>query len=217
MNWGRLFFGSIVVAIGALLLLDAAEVLDAGAILSDWWPLAIVFAGLVAIIASPRQWVVAGLIVLVGLTFLLNTLDIADVGAVLIPVVVIVVGLFIVFGRGLGSATGVDDTVNSFNVFSGSEMASHSDSFRGGSISTVFGGAELDLRDAMPAADAKLDVFTAFGGVEIRVPEGWQVDVKGLPIFGGFDNVTTKEQLGSGAPRLTINATVLFGGMEIKH
>jgi hypothetical protein len=81
----------------------------------------------------------------------------------------------------------------------------------------VFGGAEIDLRDAIPAPGANLDVFTAFGGLEIQVPQGWQVDIKGLPIFGGFDNVTVKEQLGPDAPLLTINATVMFGGLEIKH
>jgi hypothetical protein len=84
-------------------------------------------------------------------------------------------------------------------------------------VSAVFGGGELDLRDAAPTSDAQLDVFTAFGGFEIRVPQGWQVDIRGMPIFGGFDNVTVKEQLGPDAPRLTVNATVLFGGLDIKH
>jgi hypothetical protein len=131
--------------------------------------------------------------------------------------VIIVVGVLIIFGRGLGSRKEVGDTISSFNIFSGSEIASHSDSFQGGSVSAVFGGAEIDLRDAIPAPGANLDVFTAFGGLEIQVPQGWQVDTKGLPIFGGFDNVTVKEQLGPDAPLLTINATVMFGGLEIKH
>lgn len=217
MNWGRLFIGSIIVAVGALWLLDAADVLNAGDIISDWWPVAIILAGLIALIANPRHWPIAGVIVLVGVAFLLATLDIADIWAIVWPVAIIVVGLVILFGRGLGAQAEIGDTVNSFNIFSGSEMASHSDSFQGGSISALFGGAELDLRDATPAPGAKLDVFTAFGGLEIQVPQGWQVDIKGLPIFGGFDNVTAKEQLGPGAPLLTVNATVLFGGLEIKH
>jgi predicted membrane protein len=102
-------------------------------------------------------------------------------------------------------------------MFSGSEIASHSKEFKGGSVTAIFGGAEVDLRDAMPVADARLDVFTAFGGVEIRVPEGWQVSVKGLPLFGGIDNITAKEQLPENATLLPVNATALFGGIEIKH
>lgn len=217
MNWGRLFFGALIVVVGALLLLDASDVLDAGNIISDWWPVVIIAAGLIALAANPRHWVVAGLIVLVGVAFLLATLDIADIGSIVVPLVIIVVGLLVIFGRGLGRETEVGDTVRSFNVFSGSEMASHSDNFQGGSVSAVFGGGELDLRDANPAPEARLDVFTAFGGLEIKVPQGWQVDISGMPIFGGFDNVTAKEQLGPGAPRLAVNATVLFGGLEIKH
>lgn len=217
MNWGRLFFGTLIIAVGTLFLLDATDVLSAGEILADWWPAVVIFAGVVSWIANPRHWVVAGLIVLVGVAFLLASLDIADVGAIVWPVVIIAVGLLVVFGRGLGSRTEVGDTINSFNVFSGSEIASHSDNFQGGSVSAVFGGAEIDLRDATPAPGASLDLFTAFGGLEIQVPQGWQVNMKGLPIFGGFDNVTAKEQLGPDAPLLTVNATVLFGGVEIKH
>lgn len=217
MNWGRLFFGTLIIALGTLFLLDATDVLDAGGVISDWWPAVIILAGLISWISNPRHWVVAGLIVLVGVAFLLASLDIADVGAIVWPTVIIVVGVMIIFGRGLGSRTEVADTINSFNIFSGSEIASHSDNFQGGSVSAVFGGAEIDLRDATPAPGANLDVFTAFGGIEIQVPRGWQVDVRGLPIFGGFDNATAKEQVGPNAPLLTINATVMFGGVEIKH
>jgi flagellar biosynthesis protein FliQ len=216
MNWGRLFFGVLIV-VGALLLLDAADVLNAGKAISDWWPVVIIAAGLITGFSNPRHWVVAALIVLVGVAFLLATLDVADIGAIVVPVVIIVVGFLVIFGRGLGAETEVGDTVRNFNVFSGSNIASHSDNFQGGSVSAVFGGGELDLTDATPAPDARLDVFTAFGGLEIKVPQGWQVDISGMPIFGGFNNVTAKEQLGPGAPRLAVNATVVFGGLEIKH
>ncbi len=217
MNWGRLFFGTVVVAVGTLFLLDAADVLDAGAIISDWWPAVIILAGLIALAANPRHWLASGIIAVLGFTLLLASLDIAEIGAIVWPLVIIVVGVVIIFGRGLGAKTEVGDTVRSFSVFSGSEIASHSDQFQGGNISAVFGGAELDLRDAIPAPGAVLDVFTAFGGIEIHVPQGWQVDIKGLPIFGGFDNVTAKERIGPGAPLLTVNATAMFGGIEISH
>lgn len=217
MNWGRLFFGTLIVVFGTLLLLDAADVIEAGSIISDWWPVVIILAGVISFAANPRHWLVAAVITLIGVTFLLATLDIADIGAIVVPIVIIVIGVVILFGRGLGVRTEAGDSIRSFNVFSGSEIASHSDGFQGGNVSAVFGGAEIDLRDARLAPGATLDVFTAFGGIEIKVPEGWVVDVKGLPIFGGFDNVTAKEQLGPDAPLLIINATALFGGIEIKH
>ena len=217
MNWGRLYFRLIVVAVGVLLLLDQAGVLDAGEIIGTWWPVVLVAAGLLTFLANPGHWLVGLILTGVGVGLLLSNLDIIDIGPVLIPAAVILVGLLIIFGRGVGGRVESGDRVNSFNVFSGTELASHSQEFEGGSISAVFGGADVDLRNASPAADAKLDVFAAFGGVEVKVPDGWQVTVKGLPLFGGIDNVTAKEPLQTGAPLLMVHATILFGGLEIKH
>jgi hypothetical protein len=81
----------------------------------------------------------------------------------------------------------------------------------------LFGGTEIDLRNAKPAPGAELDVFVAFGGAEIKVPEGWQVVTHGMPIFGGCENVTTTEPIREDAPTLDVNATVIFGGLEVKH
>lgn len=217
MNWGRLFFGLLIVAVGTVLLLDNAGVLDAGEIFGTWWPAVLVLAGILTFAANPRHWPVALIITGIGVAFLLSNLDIVDIGSIVIPAAIILVGLLVIFGRGLGSPTEAGDRVNSFNVFSGSEIASHSKQFQGGSISAVFGGAEVDLRDTVPAPDAALDVFAAFGGVEVTVPEGWNVVTRGLPLFGGIDNATAKEAVTADAPTLAVNATVLFGGLEIKH
>lgn len=217
MNWGRLFFGLLVVAVGVILLLDNAGTLDAWEIFSTWWPAVVILAGVLTFAANPRHWPVALIITAVGTAFLLSNLGVVDAGEFIIPAAIIGVGLLVLFGRGMGSRTEAGDRVNSFNVFSGSELASHSKQFQGGSISAIFGGAEVDLRDAAPAADAQLDVFTAFGGVELKVPEGWQVVVKGLPLFGGIENATVKDTLAADAPKLSVSATVLFGGLEIKH
>lgn len=217
MNWGRLFFGLLVVAVGVILLLDNAGTLDAWEIFGTWWPAVVILAGVLTFAANPRHWPVALIITAVGTAFLLSNLGVVDAGEFIIPAAIIGVGLLVLFGRGMGSRTEAGDRVNSFNVFSGSELASHSKQFQGGSISAIFGGAEVDLRDAAPAADAQLDVFTAFGGVELKVPEGWQVAVKGLPLFGGIENATVKDTLTADAPKLSVSATVLFGGLEIKH
>ncbi len=217
MNWGRLYIGLIVVGVGVILLLGQADVLDAGDVLGTWWPLAVIGAGLISLAANPRHWFVALIIVLVGVALLFSSLDLLDLWNLVFPAIIIVIGVMILFGRGLAPKTDAGDDVNSFNVFSGAELASHSKQFQGGSITSIFGGAELDLRDALPSADATIDVMAAFGGVEIRVPQGWHVATRGLPIFAGIENVTAKEQLGPDAPNLTIHATVLFGGIEIKH
>lgn len=218
MNWARVFFGVLIVTFGSLLLLDNLDVLDAGGIIGAWWPGVIVIGGLFGLAANPRHWVVPLILIGGGSVVLLRTTGVVDTLSVVFPVLVILVGVLLLFGRGFGSsAKEAGDTVGSFNLFSGSELASHSREFRGGRIGAVFGGAELDLRNAIPAPGATLDVFAAFGGVEIDVPRGWRVDINGFPVFGGYDNATSKENLPPDAPRLNIDATVLFGGLAVKH
>jgi hypothetical protein len=219
-NWGRVFFGILIVAVGVLLLLGNMDVIDAGEAFARWWPLAIIVGGVLSFAANPSHWFFPLVLVLVGGAVLLQTTGVVDALGVLIPGFLILIGLLVILGRGVPSGaadSSSDDEVNSFNLFSGSELVSDSRQFQGGRIGAVFGGAEVDLRNAELAADASLDVFAAFGGVEISVPHGWRVDIRGFPIFGGFENSTSRDQLEADAPRLRIDATVFFGGLEVKH
>lgn len=218
MNWGRVFFGGVIVAVGALLLLDNLGALDAGEVISEWWPVALIGGGVISLASNRRHWMVPALLIGGGALILLRTTGVVDSLDVLLPVLIIAIGLLFLFGRGIGSGVSeAGDAVNTFNLFSGSELASNSPEFKGGRVSAVFGGAELDLRNARLAADARLDVFAAFAGVEITVPRGWVVDINGFPIFGGYENATAKDELSADAPKLQIDATVLFGGLEVKH
>jgi hypothetical protein len=218
MNWARVLFGSVVVGLGALFLLDNAGVVDAGDFIGRWWPVVLIVAGLLGLVTSRRRWTGPLVLTAIGGTFLLATTGVVDSFEVAGPVLLVVVGLLVIFGRGLSEQLVANrDNVKTFNVFSGTEIASHSDHFEGGSVGALFGGTEIDLRDAKPAPGAELDVFVAFGGAEIKVPEGWRVVTHGIPIFGGFDNITAKERVSVGAPELDVNATVIFGGLEVKH
>lgn len=218
MNLARVFFGALIVLVGTLFLLDNLDVMDAGDFIATWWPAALIAAGMLSLLNNRRHWVVPLILAGGGGVALLRTTGVVDDLSVIAPVLIITVGLLFVFGRGVGiepALTG--DSVNSFNLFSGSELTSQSQSFEGGRVGVLFGGAELDLRNAKLADDATLDVFAVFGGVEISVPRGWRVEIGGFPVFGGYDNATGKEDLGPDAPKLRIDATVLFGGLEVKH
>ena len=218
MNWARVFFGTLIVVVGALLLLDNLDVLDSGDIIGTWWPVAVIFGAVLSYLANRRHVVMPLVLALAGTAILLTTTGVVDSLDLVFPLLIIVVGLFLIFGRRIGSTGGeIGNTVSSFNLFSGSELASNSASFEGGSVGAVFGGSEVDLRHAGLAPDATLDVFVAFGGVEIYVPRGWRVDISGFPVFGGFDNSTVKESLPADSPLLRIDATVLFGGLEVRH
>ncbi len=221
MNVGRVVIGGILVILGILFLLDVNDVIEAGDAFGRWWPLVLVIVGGVQLLNRPVRLGPPLVLIGLGVVLLLATLDVfaVSVWQLFWPLVLIAVGVWFVIGRGAGTP-GADpsERITSVALFSGKELSSTSPAFRGGTVLVAFGGTELDLTGARVATEgASLDVGVAFGGAEITVPEGWRVDVTGLPLFGGWSNKAKGEALSSDAPRLHVNALTLFGGMEIKR
>ena len=114
------------------------------------------------------------------------------------------------------------DAVNAIAIFGGAERRVTSRNFKGGRAFSLFGGVELDFRDAdIEGDEAMLEVNCVFGGVEIRVPEKWQVDSTSIPILGGFADKTraavVEDPANPRRKRLLISGTVIFGGVEIRN
>ena len=106
------------------------------------------------------------------------------------------------------------DEVGLVAVFDGVELKNRSKAFRGGSMLAWFGGVAVDLREAELAADARLSAHALFGGIAVRVPEGWRVESDVKAILGGID-VRTPAQDDPDAPTLTVDGLALFGGIAI--
>ena len=221
MNRGRTLVGFVLIALGVLFLLDQRDVLDSGDLIADWWPIVFVVAGFLYLSFSPRHVMVPAVLVIAGLALLARSLDFVPdwVQTVFWPLVLVAIGLWVMFGSGFGAASlQHGNRVNSLVAFFGREVVNESQQFGGGSIFTVFGATEVDLRRARPVpGGAAMDVVVAFGGVEIVVPEGWKVDLKGIPLFGGWSNKTNRDLVSADAPLLSIEALVAFGGLEIGH
>jgi hypothetical protein len=210
--------GGILLVLGALFLLDALDVADAGSIIGDWWPLVIVAIGLVRLLDRPTDLPGGLTTVAIGAVLLGFTLDVVDAAFLSIawPVVLIVLGLYLVLSRGSRAPAGVD-AVSATVVLSGRTLTPQSDRFRGGSLVAVFGGIDLDLRGSELAPEgAHLDVTVAFGGVDIKVPPGWRVRTYGPAIFGGYDNHAQDQHLPADAPSLDVRVVAAFGGAEVK-
>lgn len=219
MSRGRAFVGILLIALGVLFLLDRGDVLDAGDTIAQWWPVILIIAGLMYFSFSPPHVIIPGILILVGLALLAGTLDFIDqdLTQFIWPGVLVLIGLWVIVGPSR-RGTSVADRVNSVVAFFGRDVRTSSQQFRGGSILTVFGGTQVDLRNARPVeSGAAFDVVCAFGGVEFAVPEGWRVRITGLPLFGGWSNKTKGEVLAADAPLLSIEAIVAFGGIEVNH
>jgi Domain of unknown function (DUF1707) len=81
---------------------------------------------------------------------------------------------------------------------------------------TLFGGTDLDLRDAIfEAPVVEISGFWCFGGLDIKVPEGIEVRDQTAGIFGGTD-VRDIGDPAPGAPTLVIKGVSLFGGVSVR-
>ncbi len=85
-------------------------------------------------------------------------------------------------------------------------------------VVAVFGGVELDLRNAeLPAGVIEIDVRAVFGGVQIIVPPTLAVEVHGLAIFGGFEHMHQEPPTPDpNAPALKIRGKAVFGGVSVE-
>ena len=86
-------------------------------------------------------------------------------------------------------------------------------------IRCLFGGAELDFREAvLPPGPTVIEANCLFGGVDIRVPAGLPVVVEGSGFFGGFasKDCCTDKPSDPSQPWLKITGTVVFGGVHVR-
>ncbi|MET9232236.1 LiaF domain-containing protein [Lentzea sp. NPDC003310] len=208
----RLWVGLVLVALGVAGIFDATGVVDAGPFIADWWPAAVVVLGLVAMAAQRRVSPGPVVITALGLVLLAGTLGWAT-GDLLLPTVFAAVGTAVLVG--LRRHHGVRTPVAFFGGTTTRERSQH---LRHADVSAVFGGATLDLREAHIDADADIDAFALFGGVDVLVPEGWRVSAGGLPFMGGIEDKTDNDRrLADDAPVLTVNGTALFGAVVVAN
>ena len=109
--------------------------------------------------------------------------------------------------------------INDTAIFGGGDKVINSSSFKGGSLTAIFGGSTIDLTQAK-LADGRneIDVFYMFGGSKIRVPQDWNVQVSVTGIFGGMlDKRKLIDPQADGNKELLIRGTAIFGGAEVTN
>jgi hypothetical protein len=81
---------------------------------------------------------------------------------------------------------------------------------------TMFGGTDLDLRQAeISTGVLEITAFTMWGGFDIYVPEGVDVDVGGFALFGGNDEHGSEGEVHRDAPLVRIRLITIFGGADV--
>lgn len=213
----RAALGILLVLIGAVVLLKNTGVFPESLWWIARWYTLVLAIGVFNLLTGNRT---AGVVLsLIGGLFLLNGLDVFDLDwSYVWPVVIIIIGLGFIFRHRIESNEVInseDDFFDVVSILGGSKQVVSGSSLRGGRVTSIFGGSEIDLTSAKLSSGASIEVFTMFGGTQIRVPADWRVNVEVSSILGGFENKRTPIN-NTEAPALKIKGMTILGGGEVK-
>ncbi len=231
MNKHKYIFGVFLIVFGIVLLLGSFGFMNLsfGDLIGTWWPLVIVFIGVKKIIENNRSIESGSITLLIGILLQANQLDMLPMGfwSTFWPLLLILVGVLTIikknknYGKILDSdkqTSYSEDFIEVNAIFSGVDRIVVSRNFQGGNVSSIFSGVKLDLREAVIKDDFKeLNIDVVFAGAEILIPFNWQVDAKGTPVFGGFEDKTRFSNNEIEKRIVTINYNITFGGLIIKN
>lgn len=224
---GRMIMGGLLILFGMLFLLDNLGYMDADRVL-DFWPMILVGIGTWKVL-QPRedgQRALGVALIAIGLFLQLQMLAVMDLEFRHVwPAVLIVLGGLLLWrgvfqrSRPKGPAPMSGSELHEMAFMGGGNRIIASPDFRGGDVTAIMGGLELDLRKAnMTGESAVIDVFALWGGIELQVPPDWSVEVQGVAILGAIENKARASAVeGNPAKRLILRGTVLMGGVEIKN
>jgi predicted membrane protein len=220
-NVGRTLLGTALVALGAVYLLDVADVVEGGRVVGRWWPVLAVALGLLQAYAERRFSGVAWVLVAGGLLLLAVTTGLfgSRAWSVTWPILVVLAGVWLLSGWGrLRRGQIDDDEFSRISVFNSVKLASRATGLRRASLTAVLGKLRLDLTGAgLDPAGARVAATSLFGHIDVIVPQGWAVQVHGLPIAGAWDDTASRRGLGPHSPHLDVHVLVVLGGVEVKH
>ncbi len=223
--------GGLIVVAGLAFLLDNLGIIR---IYDLWrfWPVALVAYGVSRVLEgrSPSSYVWGGLCALVGALLLLNEFHVLPVSfdffEIFWPLVVIGFGASMLL-RSMerrryldGAPASTSPDLSLYAIFSGVKRRIDAPDFKGGEIVAVFGGVNIDLRHAAIGSErAVIDVNALFGGVDIRVPDNWLVVMKGMGVFGAFEDKTIPPRPDPAVktPQIVITGAAVFGGVKVDN
>lgn len=231
----RVVAGLLLIVAGGLLLLDQINLLpiDIRHYLISWKTLLI---GIGLITLSNRENRTTGFI-LIGLGVIFWMPEIFSYSLrfrdVFWPAILIGIGLIILTKRGdptpgKGGKTRVfsadsrpmenpDEIIDELAIFGGGNTKITSNNFRGGKITAIFGGTDIEMKSAIPSKEGcTIDTFILFGGSKLIVPDDWQIKSEVVSIFGGFSDKRLSPQVNNPEKMLVVKGVVLFGGVELK-
>lgn len=229
----RVFVGLILLVVGGVLIAR-----ESGVYFPEWlfsWPMILIIVGFVIGVKSRFYGIGWFIPIIVGSYFLIDQFFPGmQLKRYLIPVAVIIVGLFFIFRNKMSyssykfketgpmfhsseTANYLDgDIIDENAVFASIKKNVISKNFLGGDINTVFGNCEINLAQAEIESVAKMEVNAVFGSIRLIVPPHWQINLSNNSVLGGVED-KRPDPLTISDKVLKLEANAVFGGIEIRN
>lgn len=212
--WGLLF-----IIVGVIVFTNSFGITNITIFFDGWWTLFIIIPCAIGLFGENKMGNFIGLIVGVLLYLLCQDFISFDIILKLIlPFILILIGLSMIFKN-----NEVTKKIKEIKKEKGSEyyatFSSQKLDFSGEKInnielSAVFGSITCDLRESKLDNETVVYASSIFGGIDIIVPKDVNVKVTSTSIFGGVENKVKNNT--TNKKTIYINATCLFGGVDIK-
>lgn len=220
-NKVKLVIGTFFAAVGVLMALDNLDILDTGRLLR-YWPLLLIVVGVMKFRDAGNRGLAVLSIALGTLLLAHNVHWLRFSFSALWPIILIGAGIVIVlraFGVVVPTAFVLTAATPSANtilaVMNTIKIARPANELHGKRLMAFMGGHQLELLEpATYEGPIVIEALAMCGGIEIRVPHGWEVVADVVPVMGG---ITMKTSAARGGRQLIVRGLVLMAGMEVKN
>ena len=207
----QLVLGMVTFILGAVFLADSAGMLSAESATS-LWPIGLVALGLIVVLQpDDANRLVGAVLIIAGVWLLLNNIGLWSYSFWRTwPYLLMIFGAWMVYRVRRMREWESESRIAGFAFLNSLTRQAASGQFEAGEFSAVAGECAVDLGDmtiADGSAETVIDAFVLFGRMTLRVPPGWRVENRILPLLGRVDTVTP--------PSAAIGPTIVVQGSAI--
>lgn len=220
----NMLWGLVLIVLGLIFGLNTLDITHINIFFDGWWTLFIIVPCFIDLFKEKdKTGNIIGLVI--GICLLLgcnNIIDFNLIWKLMFPIALVIVGLSLI----------LKDTINGkikkemkklnkntdkeyYATFGAQNLDFNNEDFNGCNLNAVFGGIKCDLRNTKIKKDAIINASAIFGGITLYIPDNVNVKLVSTPIFGGVSDERIKNDKDSDIT-LYINATCMFGGIELK-
>lgn len=221
----NILWGIVLIVLGLIFGLNALDITHIDIFFNGWWTLFIIVPCFIDLFKEKdKTGNIIGLTI--GVLLLLGTNNIIDFSLIwklMFPIALVIFGISLIFKDTIsGKVKKEIKKLNKNNdkeyyaTFGVQNLDFSDEEFESCSLNAIFGGIKCDLRNTKLKKDVVINASSIFGEITLYIPENVNVKLVSTPIFGGVSDERKNHNSKDKNITLYINATCLFGGVELK-